>query len=117
MDLVDWLRHQLTEKQLSQSELARRSNISHATISRVLSKKQPQTYDLCIAIADGLGEPRAVVLDLAGLLPDLPDYKLTPEIIEWLQLFEQMSEEDREELWKIGRIKAGKRREKRKAKT
>lgn len=117
MRFPNWLENQLKEKQLSLRELAHRSKLSHPTISRVLSGKQRPTYEFCIAIADGLGESRAVVLDLAGLLPELPDYKMTPELVEWSRLFEQMSDEDRDELWKIGRIKAGKRREKRKAKT
>jgi len=97
-------------------ELARRGNITSSTISDILSEKRTPTYEACIAIADGLDEPRAVVLDLAGLLPELPEYKLTPEVIELSELFDKLSEEDRDELLKIGRIKAGKY-EKRKAKT
>jgi transcriptional regulator with XRE-family HTH domain len=109
-----WLTQQLQEKDLSMRELARRGKISHTTISLVISGERKPTYEFCVGIAKGLGLPPDEVLALAGKLPKSPE--LTPELQEWIYIFEQLTDEDRAELMQFGRYKVG-RREKLKAKT
>jgi transcriptional regulator with XRE-family HTH domain len=108
-----WLTEKLNENRISMRELARKSGISHSTISQVVNGAQPPTYEFCIAIAKGLGLPPDEVLALAGKLPKQPE--LTPELQEWIYLFEQLTEDDKAELMQLGRYKVG-RREKQRSK-
>lgn len=64
----DWLLAQLKERDWSQAELARRSSVSRAAISDVLSEKRGIGSDLAAAIALGLGIPEEEVFRAAGLL-------------------------------------------------
>ena len=108
-----WLTQQLQEKDLSMRELARKGNISHTTISLVMSGERKPTYEFCVGIAKGLGLAQDEVLTLAGKLPKPPEW--TPDLQEWTYLFEQLTDEDRAEMLQLGRYKAG-RREKQRSK-
>ena len=98
---------------MSMRELARKSGISHSTISQVINGAQPPTYEFCIAIAKGFGLAQDEVLTLAGKLPKPPEW--TPDLQEWTYLFEQLTDEDRAEMLQLGRYKVG-RREKQRSK-
>lgn len=103
MELETWLSKQLKDNKLSMRELARMSNISQATISRVMSGKQLPTSDFCKAISGALNVPQIEVEILAGIHPRPPDW--TPELEEWNAMFYQLSEEDRSELLMLMRSK------------
>jgi transcriptional regulator with XRE-family HTH domain len=107
MELEVWLTKQLKERRLSMSELGRKSNISHSTISRVLSGKQPPTSDFCKAISGALNVPQVEVEILAGILPKPPGW--SPESEEWNALFHQLTEEERANVMTLGRSMAGRR--------
>jgi transcriptional regulator with XRE-family HTH domain len=79
--LTTWLTEKLNENRMSMRELARKSGISHSTISQVINGAQPPTYEFCIAIAKGLGLAQDEVLTLAGKLPKPPEW--TPDLQEW----------------------------------
>lgn len=107
MELSPWLSQQLKDKRLSMRKLAQMSDVSQATISRVMSGKQLPTSDFCKAIAKALEVPQVEVEIMAGILPRPPDW--TPEREEWNAVFEQLSDDDRAELLLLGRAKVGRR--------
>lgn len=66
-DLIPWLNQELVTRGWSQRELARRAELSQATISQVLSLQQVPTWNFCAAIARPLGIPPDDLFVLAGL--------------------------------------------------
>ncbi len=98
-----WLNEQMRKRSWSQSELARHAHLSQTVISQVLGGQHPGVR-FCKAIAGAFGLPPEEVVKLAGILPRPP--KWTPELDEWMALFEQLSDEDRSEMIELGRIKA-----------
>jgi transcriptional regulator with XRE-family HTH domain len=105
MELSPWLAKQLQDRRLSMRELARRSKITHSTISDVMAGKRQPTSDFCKAIAKALDVPQVEIEILAGILPKQPGW--TPELEEWNAVFEQLSDDDRAELLMLGRTKVG----------
>ena len=67
--LVGWIEDKLQETGWSQRELARRANVSHSMVSKVVSGEKTPGIDFCTAIARTFGERPEKVLRLAGLLP------------------------------------------------
>ena len=72
-DLIPWILRELQERGWSQAELARRSGISAAGVSQILSEQRLPTPDFCIAIARALRIPPEDVLRRAGILPAVPN--------------------------------------------
>jgi hypothetical protein len=97
----------MDEKGLSIREVERRSQgkVSDATIVRILSGKQKPTCNTCIGISDGLGEPRWLVLEIAGILESPPSIKLTADEIEWLRVFGSLSAESQADIIKYAKMK------------
>jgi len=100
MELEDWLAKQLKDNKLSMRELARRSKITHSTISDVMAGKRPPTSDFCKAISGALKVPQVEVEILAGILPKPPGW--SPESEEWNALFHQLTEEERANVMTLG---------------
>ena len=69
----EWLVRQLQDRGWSQRELARRSDISHTTVSEVLGNVRRPTWDFCASIAGALGENPDAVFVRAGLKEPLPE--------------------------------------------
>jgi len=109
-DFIKWLTMKLED--ISMTQVARRSGgkVSQATISRILSGKQRPTCDVCIGIADGLGEPRHLVLEIAGILEMPPNIDLTAQQLEWLQLFDKLSDSGRADILDMARLKVSRER-------
>lgn len=63
-----WLKDKIQDKGWSVRELARRADIAHTTVSRVMTGKLEPTWDFCAAIAGPLGESPIRLFILAGLL-------------------------------------------------
>jgi hypothetical protein len=107
MEFRKWLSSKLDEKGLSIREVERRSQgkVSDATIVRILSGKQKPTCDTCIGIADGLGEPRWIVLEIAGILESPPSIELTADEVEWLRVLQSLSAESQADLIKYAKMK------------
>ena len=62
-----WLNEQLRDRGWSQRELARRSDMSHSTISDVLGNVRRPSWDFCASIAGALDLDPDSVFVLAGL--------------------------------------------------
>jgi transcriptional regulator with XRE-family HTH domain len=86
--LVSWVNDEIAERGWSMRELARRGNISHSSVSLVLSGQRKATHEFCEAIATATGTPVTTVLRMAGLLPR---YETRQELVdEILYYFDRM---------------------------
>lgn len=103
IDFPAWLQKELNDRGWTQADLSRFSNLSTAAISRMMTGARGIGPDACLAIANALRIPPEIVFRAAGLLPPKPDDEVTLE--EWRYVLEQLSEEDREELLNIARLK------------
>lgn len=108
----EWLAAEMQKREMSQSDLARASNLKRATVSNVLNRvRQPGTYVLK-ALAKGLDMPLDLVYQKAGLLPA----RTGPSELElrWRHIFENASEQERTELLERAEIELARLLEKRK---
>ena len=80
MDFANWLQQELNKRGWNHSELARRSDVLPAQISRVIARRQGAGPDLCIAIAKGLELPRSEIFRARGWLASYPDDPYGPEL-------------------------------------
>jgi transcriptional regulator with XRE-family HTH domain len=90
--LTEWIQENLAERGWSQSELARRSNLSSTTISDVLSGSAKPGFNFCKGVAQALGVPTEEVLRKAGLLPPEPEETTTTR--ELMRSFSQLTVEE-----------------------
>jgi transcriptional regulator with XRE-family HTH domain len=67
--LGEWLRLELQERHLTQSQVAVYAGVGQATISGILNKEHIPKVETLFRLADLLGTPREEVLRLAGHLP------------------------------------------------
>jgi len=88
MRFADWLNEMMKQRNLSQSELARRAGISQSGISLILSGERNPGSDVCRGIADALDLPPKTVFIEAGLFPPEPDFD--PDAEEVLRLFRKL---------------------------
>ena len=93
-NLVDWLTEEIEDRGWSLRELGRRSGLSHATISNILSSQTKPGLDFCIGIARALDVSAESVLRRADLLPRRTEE--TEARREMLYLFDQLTEETQE---------------------
>lgn len=70
VDFNDWLIEEMNRRDWSQADLARRSGLSSAGLSRILSGRRGIGYDACVSISDALDLPIEIVLRKAGFLPE-----------------------------------------------
>ena len=89
----EWLNVQLEERSWTFRELARRSELSVATISNVISGTTNPGLHFCVGVARALGERPEVVLRIAGLLPSLPEAVAEEE--ECLAIYRELPAGDR----------------------
>lgn len=69
-EFTEWLNQRIQSSGLSQAQIARRGNISPASISNALDiNGSPVGWDVCYGIALAIGEPPILVFRKAGLLP------------------------------------------------
>lgn len=68
VDFASWLQRELDSREWSQAELARRSGLKSAQISRVLNRERKVTLWFCRKVAPALEMQEADVLKAAGLL-------------------------------------------------
>jgi len=68
---TDWIDSELKRRGWSLNELARRSGMSSASVSMVLSEQRKPGTEFCRSVADALQVPPEEVFRLAGLLPPL----------------------------------------------
>ena len=95
-EFVKWLLDEMETKGISQAELARRSNITQGTISRIVSGERNIGFDVCVAISKALKIAPENVLRAAGLLP--PVAANVSETENLLFLFDQMTNSKKKDL-------------------
>jgi len=78
---VAWIRQELDRRGWTQSELCRRSGLSSATVSTVLSQRSKPGNDFCKGVARAFGIRDEEVFRRAGILDPLP-----PEVEEEREL-------------------------------
>ena len=69
----EWLLSVLSQKGMSQSELARQAGVTRGAINGVITGARGPGVDLCNGIAKALKIPPEEVLRAAGLLPPEPN--------------------------------------------
>jgi transcriptional regulator with XRE-family HTH domain len=99
--LLQWVKHQLKVKSISQRELSRRAGVSHSLISNALRGERPVTIDFCKAVAKGLDEPIWNVLIMGGILDEIPKELTESEEIKLLILkFDRLNVSNKADLLK-----------------
>jgi transcriptional regulator with XRE-family HTH domain len=93
----EWLSARLSERNLSQAELARRAGVTQATISLVLSENRNPGTEFCEKVARALRMPPEEVFRAAGLLPARADTNPLDERIRYL-ISTLPTQEDKEDV-------------------
>lgn len=93
-EFAKWLMIEMEKRGISQAELARRSNTTQGTISRIVSGERNIGFDVCVAISRALHIAPENVLRAAGLLPPVPETTEQKETLVYL--FDQLTEKDRQ---------------------
>jgi transcriptional regulator with XRE-family HTH domain len=101
-EFLEWLRDELNESNLSQSEASRRAGLNPNAISDIVNRKVKEvSLKTCKALARQFNTPVEKVMRLAGHLDPPPEEGMTlKELVEAAKL---LSAEDRAYLLKIAR--------------
>lgn len=102
-ELTIWLQSELEKRNWSQSELARRSGLSHGTVSNILSGTKGVGEASLNAIAKALHVPSEVLFRKAGLLPEVPEKD--EQIEELLYLYNLMPDQYKSDLLSYAQIR------------
>lgn len=109
----DWLFSEMDSRAWSQSDLAREAGLSRQAISDYINRRRNKPdHEALTSIAKAFGYPPETVFRAAGLLPPKPEEEVTLE--EWRYVLSQLTDEDREELLNIARLKIERRENKQK---
>jgi len=109
----EWLRKQRVDCELSQSDLARLSGLHRQIINKTENGVSEPALKTYIALSDALSISLISILRTAGELPPGPDDKINLE--DWKFMLEKMTDEERNEIWRIGQMKIEMRQEKEQA--
>lgn len=85
-------------------ELARKCNISHSTISDILSGKRAASREFCEAVADGLGLERSYVLQLGGFSPPDESIKQSARDLQLSRELRDMNDHEVEMIRQFARM-------------
>jgi transcriptional regulator with XRE-family HTH domain len=96
-DFVTWVQKEMETRGLSMRAIGRRTGVSHATISTVLSGKQPPSPELCNGLARVFEVLPDWVFRRAGLLPPLPGTEDDLALREINEIAKNLSLEERRE--------------------
>jgi transcriptional regulator with XRE-family HTH domain len=107
-----WVQKERTIREWSQSDLSRYSGLHRAVISKMESGTKPMPETL-LALAQAFKLSPISIFRIAGLLPPGPDDKINIE--DWKYMLEKMTDEERNEIWRIGQMKIEMRQEKEQA--
>ena len=103
-----WLLNELQQRDWSQADLARKSGLSRAAVSNIISNNRNPSPASCAAIAKAFKIQVETVLRQAGHLPPLYDDPDT--MAEWIHLYRIAEKQDREYLLEIARALARRKR-------
>jgi len=101
---VEWLEKEMAERNLSQSELARRSGVTRSAINGVLTGYRNPGPELCESIARAFKIAPEIVFRKAGILPPKPSKDNLTEEAEFL--LSQLTEPQRKQAVKFIRFLA-----------
>jgi transcriptional regulator with XRE-family HTH domain len=90
----EWLKQQMDTARISQKELAQKSGVTPAQISRIIGGTRGVGTDALTGIARALKLPRELVFEKAGLLP--PKTELTAPQRAVLYLLKDLPDSDAE---------------------
>ncbi len=93
-----WLQKEIDERGWPMSELARRAEVSHTAISRVVSGERGAGPELCRAIAHALEMPEERVFRVAGLLSELPAPEEDFTFAEVYEMLKHLTPGERQEV-------------------
>lgn len=105
----EWLIGVMEQKKMTQADLHRSSGLSRTSISNYYNGYRAPDRDAIFAIAKGLDINPNVVMQAAGLLPETQE---VGNFDDWKYLLEQLPEEDRDELYEIGKLRLDRLRKK-----
>jgi len=106
----EWLREELTKREWSQADLARRSGVSPSQLTRIFSGERGIGQNSLVSIARALKISPVTVLRKAGLLPTVANGDADVHFEDWEFLLKQLPPEDQEELRQIAEMKLERRR-------
>lgn len=92
-EFVDFVKDELSKRNWSHAELARRSGISQAHISRVIKGDYQPGIDLLNSVALVFDVPQEFIFRCAGILPEKKETNPTEE--KALHLFSQLNTKDK----------------------
>lgn len=101
-DFTNWLTYELKLRGWDQAELARRSGVTTAQISRIITGERKTGPEVSRKIARALHLPPEEVFRQAGLLPR--QSLQSPGLEELVHLYTEMGEDDRERLLAVARV-------------
>jgi len=113
IEFPQWLRQELEIREWSQVDLSRKTGISTAQITRIISGERGFGIEALASISNALEVSPITILRKAGLLPPGPDDKINIE--DWKYMLEKMTDDERNEIWRIGQMKIEMRQEKEQA--
>lgn len=96
-----FLRDEMKKLDMTQAELSRRSGISEAQISRVISGSPPGE-EFCRKVAKALKIAPETVFIAAGILPQKSEEL---KLEDWRYILSQLPEQDREELLEMAKLR------------
>jgi transcriptional regulator with XRE-family HTH domain len=100
---IDWLRNELRERGWTQAELARRSGISPAHITKALNGERGFGEQSIRAIANAFNLPAEHVFRMAGVLPPVSAEK--SKMAELSYLLNMLDDDDLDELIRFARFR------------
>lgn len=101
LDFPGWLLGEINDRGWTQAELARRSGLSTAQVSRVLNHEYRPGPDFCRGTAAALNIPVARVFRFAGLLPSYP---VKNQRAEFFEIYDTLSDADQDALFRMARM-------------
>jgi transcriptional regulator with XRE-family HTH domain len=107
----EWIKHEIEKRGWTMSELARRCEVSHPAISRVVNGERGAGPDLCRAIARAFEMPEEHVFRMAGLLSQLPSPDDDLTFAQVYDMMNRLAPEERREImeyveWRYRRKKS-----------
>lgn len=100
MTFIEWLSHEMAQRDINQAELADRAEVTRGAISHIFSGTRRPGIEMLQSLARALALPTEQVFRAAGLLDDGP-YQLAldpppADLGEWIYLFKSADEQTRE---------------------
>ncbi len=102
----EWLLHEMGQRNMSQQDLAKKSGITAAQISRVISGQRGLGEKSLTAIAHALKISPITIFRIAGLLPEGGD---NAAFEDWQFLLNKLPPQEQEEVRKIVEMKIERR--------